>query len=106
MSNGLLASQKRGVYLTVAAVVSVITILLGLFVYGINKPVLLSDSELKTKGTFLFENPREFKPFTLLDDRNQPFVPASLQGKWSLVFFGFTFCPDVCPTTLALRKQG
>lgn len=105
MSNGLLASQKRGVFITVAAVVAVIASLLGLFIYGLNKPLLLSDSELKSKGTFLFENPRAFKPFALIDDSQQPFTPAELQGKWSLVFFGFTYCPDVCPTTLALLNQ-
>jgi protein SCO1/2 len=105
MSNGLVASQKRGVYITVAAVVAVITTLVALFIHGLNKPVLLSDSELKSKGTFLFENPRSFKSFALIDDSKQPFTPARLQGKWTLVFFGFTYCPDVCPTTLALLNQ-
>jgi protein SCO1/2 len=105
MTNGLLASQKRGVFITVAAVVAVIASLLALFIYGLNRPVLLSDSELKSKGTFLFENPRAFESFALIDDNKQPFTPAKLQGKWSLVFFGFTYCPDVCPTTLALLNQ-
>ena len=31
-----------------------------------------------------------------------PFAPARLKGRWSLVFFGFTSCPDVCPLTLQL----
>ena len=39
-------------------------------------------------------------PFTLVDTMGRPFTEAGLKGRWSIVFFGFTFCPDVCPTTL------
>ena len=48
-------------------------------------------------------------PFTLTGADGQPFSSASLNGKPYAIFFGFTHCPDVCPTTLArmvkLRKQ-
>lgn len=43
--------------------------------------------------------------FSLQDDQGQPFVPASLLGKWTLMFFGYTHCPDVCPTTLGTLKN-
>jgi protein SCO1/2 len=39
-------------------------------------------------------------PFHLVDQNGQPFTDADLRGKWHLVFFGYTHCPDVCPTTL------
>ena len=39
-------------------------------------------------------------PFTLVDQRSQPFTDKNLRGRPSLVFFGFTYCPEVCPTTL------
>jgi protein SCO1/2 len=39
-------------------------------------------------------------PFRLIDQNGQPFTDADLKGKWHLVFFGYTHCPDVCPTTL------
>jgi protein SCO1/2 len=38
--------------------------------------------------------------FTLVDQNGKPFTDADLKGKWQLVFFGYTHCPDVCPTTL------
>ena len=39
-------------------------------------------------------------PFQLVDQGGAPVTEAALKGKWSVVFFGYTFCPDVCPTTL------
>jgi protein SCO1/2 len=39
--------------------------------------------------------------FTLLDHNNQRFELSSLRGKAVLIFFGYTSCPDVCPTTMA-----
>lgn len=40
-------------------------------------------------------------PFQLVDQEGRAVDESLLQGKWSLVFFGFTYCPDYCPTTLA-----
>lgn len=39
-------------------------------------------------------------PFQLVNQDGQPVDQNLLEGKWSLVFFGFTYCPDYCPTTL------
>jgi protein SCO1 len=44
--------------------------------------------------------PRTVADFELIDSQGRPFTAADLHGKPSLVFFGFTHCPDVCPTTL------
>lgn len=48
-------------------------------------------------------------PFTLTGSDGQPFPSSKLNGKPAVAFFGFTHCPDVCPTTLArlvkLRRQ-
>ncbi len=46
--------------------------------------------------------PRPLGEFSLVDPAGKPVDRASLEGHWSLVFTGFTHCPDVCPTTLAL----
>lgn len=43
-------------------------------------------------------------PFHLIDHDGRPVDQSLLNGKWSLVFFGFTYCPDYCPTTLATLK--
>jgi len=39
-------------------------------------------------------------PFQLVDQTGKPTTEKALKGKWSAVFFGFTYCPDVCPGTL------
>ncbi len=39
-------------------------------------------------------------PFALLDQKRRPFTDKDLEGRPTAMFFGYTFCPDVCPTTL------
>ena len=39
-------------------------------------------------------------PFQLVDQNGRPADQGLLKGKWSAVFFGYTYCPDVCPTTM------
>ena len=53
-----------------------------------------------TSGTWL-PQPRPLPEFSLTDQSGRPFTLESLKGHPTLVFFGFTHCPDVCPTTLA-----
>jgi protein SCO1/2 len=43
-------------------------------------------------------------PFTLTDQNRMMRSDAEFRGKYMLVFFGYTFCPDVCPTTLAVMS--
>ncbi|MGL4715763.1 MAG: SCO family protein, partial [Aeromonas sp.] len=44
---------------------------------------------------------RDINDFAFTDADNQPFTPANLLGHWTFLFVGYTFCPDICPTTLA-----
>ena len=61
-------------------------------------PVALQNGTLLPQG-------RAIAAFSLTDHEDQPFDNARLRGRASLLFFGFTHCPDVCPTTLALLAQ-
>lgn len=60
---------------------------------------------LPSQAITVFPEPKPLTPFALADDKNRPFDLASLKGKWSFLFFGFTHCPDVCPTTLAVLAR-
>jgi protein SCO1/2 len=53
----------------------------------------------------LFDQPRALPPFSLRQSDGTPLGPDELKGHWTLVFLGFTHCPDVCPTTLAELAQ-
>lgn len=55
-------------------------------------------------GTLLTQ-PREIKPFNLMGIDGRTFNNASLQGHWTLLFFGFTSCHSVCPLTMAELGQ-
>jgi protein SCO1/2 len=46
--------------------------------------------------------PKPLRPFSLIDDSGQPFTLEDLQDKWTMLFFGYTYCPDICPTALAI----
>jgi protein SCO1/2 len=60
-------------------------------------------SEL-TSATLL-SPPRPLPPMALVDQDNRPFDTGRLRDGWSLVFFGFTSCPDVCPLTMTALAQ-
>jgi protein SCO1/2 len=71
--------------------------------------LLISPSTKKTIPKELMavlrQQPRPIQPFTLIDKNEQAFTNKNLKGKWSFVFFGYTYCPDICPTTLFTLKQ-
>ncbi len=43
-------------------------------------------------------------PYALTDQDGQPRTSTDFRGKYQMVYFGYTFCPDVCPTTLAVMS--
>ena len=49
----------------------------------------------------IWPQPATLAPFSLTNDQNQPFTNKNLNAKWTLFFFGYTHCPDVCPTALS-----
>lgn len=53
----------------------------------------------------LWPDPPAIPAFHLMDHNGQPFTRSELKNHWSLVFFGFTNCPDICPTTLDALAQ-
>ncbi len=95
----------KKIAVTVAVLLAFILLVLGLFLNKMFTPRVLSDTELRVNGAFAFDKPRILNEFTLLTQDQSPFGLADLTGHWSLIYFGFTSCPDVCPTTLATLQK-
>ncbi|HEX6833303.1 MAG TPA: SCO family protein [Rudaea sp.] len=53
----------------------------------------------------LYPQPRPVPEFHLAQANGQPLTPADWRGHWTLAYFGYASCPDVCPTTLAAFKN-
>ena len=53
----------------------------------------------------LWPNPRILGAVNAVNQDGQPFTRENLLGRWSLLYFGFTHCPDICPVTMAVLAQ-
>ncbi len=51
-------------------------------------------------GGYVLPQPKPLPPVSLVDEHGQAFAPADFAGHWSFLYFGYTYCPDVCPLTL------
>jgi protein SCO1/2 len=58
-----------------------------------------------TQRATVLPSPREIPPLALVDQAGRSMPENFFAGHWTLVFFGFTHCPDICPTTLATLAQ-
>jgi len=63
------------------------------------------DALLDEANVLLLPRERVIPPLTLIDQDGKPFDTRSLQGRWHILFFGFTACPDICPTTLSDMRR-
>jgi protein SCO1/2 len=76
----------------------------GMWLAHLQAPPAPSPAEspaLALEHATVFPTARPLPDFELIDQHSRPYGPDQLTGRWSFVFFGFTNCPDVCPTTLA-----
>ncbi|MEW8029410.1 MAG: SCO family protein [Candidatus Thiodiazotropha sp.] len=60
---------------------------------------------VKTQQALLMPEFRPLKPFSLTTHNGAPFDNESLLGQWTFMSFGYTYCPDICPTTMSLFSE-
>lgn len=68
------------------------------------KPVTYYPREVKINGVFLADS-KPIKDFQLVDHKGRQFSKENLMGRWTMMFFGFTNCGYVCPTTMTELNQ-
>ena len=98
-------AQRAGIRNTLVWLLGFIALLLGLFLFNFLGERGLSTADLKKLGYFGFVEVRELADFQLLNHRGEAVGLEHLRGTWSLIFFGFTLCPDFCPTTLGVLNR-
>lgn len=91
--------RTRGITVTVVLLLALAGLFSGIFV-GQHMHFKKKIDVAKFHGTYL-ENPRTVNQFTLTGTDAKTFDNSRLQGQWTMVFFGFTNCGYLCPTTMA-----
>ncbi|MBN8738005.1 MAG: hypothetical protein BGP24_02350 [Lysobacterales bacterium 69-70] len=75
----------------------------GLGLWLLTQPFTAAGPEMKALTRY--PTPRAVADFRLTRSDGRPLTRTDLQGHWSVFFFGFTNCPDICPSTLGVLKQ-
>ncbi len=88
------------VKLIISAVILSMAFVTGIYFAGSNR----SASSPNITG-LLWPDPPKLGTFSLIDAQGNAFTEQALRGRWTLVFFGFTNCPDICPTTMATLNE-
>ncbi|MFI8746222.1 SCO family protein [Pseudomonas sp. NPDC077186] len=92
--------------ITVFVLVAIVALVLGLTVNkvltakGQGDPTALLDA-----GIVLLPQSRSLPALSLTNQDGESVAVDQLKEQWSLLFFGYTFCPDICPATLAQLRQ-
>jgi len=83
----------------------VVIVLIAALAAGLVASRFMIDRTQDLRAAQLFPTPRALSDFQMETATGEPFTRANLEGQWSLMFFGFTNCPDVCPDTLSMLAQ-
>ena len=91
---------------TVALVLVVVGLVaVGLLVAHFGARPAYTEEELRAFGFVAYPEPREIPPFDLVNAAGGGFGPQRLRGRWTLMFFGYANCPDICPITMSTLGQ-
>ncbi|HEX8541473.1 MAG TPA: SCO family protein [Pseudomonas sp.] len=91
---------------TVFILAAIVALILGLTVNRVLSGKGQGDqTALIDAGVILLPQSRSLPDLKMTNQDGQPVVVSELKDKWTVLFFGYTFCPDICPTTLAQLRQ-
>ena len=101
-SDALNKSKKKntGVRNTVVVLGAIVAVIFGLQFWQMSKPQTIDREQMKSINAMIFQSPRALTKFQLTDHLGDNFAHTQFAGEWSLVNFGYTHCPDICPTNM------
>lgn len=95
-----------GIQKTLFVLIAVIAVIFGLTVHKVLNGRSQGDpAALVDAGIILLPQSRQLPALELTDQDGQAVAVNQLKGQWRLLFFGYTYCPDICPTTLAQLRE-
>ena len=97
--------MSKNVKISLLLIVLFMTAVQFLFINKLTTPRYLSAPELLVNGFYLFPESKAFSDFTLVTANNKTINQNDLIGKWTLMYFGFTLCPDECPVAMSLIRN-
>lgn len=89
--------MSRRTRLIVTLLIAVLAVSLVASLYALRLPLKAPDIQ----GVLILDT-QPLPPFELQDHSDKPYVNADLEGRWHLLAYGYTYCPDICPITLSL----
>jgi protein SCO1/2 len=89
----------------IAALLLVLLVTGGLLTWRYFEQPSQTPKPLQIRSATLMPELRPLPPFSLLDQQGRTYDNRRLQGRWTLLSFGYTHCPDICPTSLAMLAQ-
>ena len=92
--------MNKGIAWTVLSCIAFMAIILSLFISSMNTTRELTEQEYKDLGAYFIDPPRQLSGFHLISDQNTDFAIDDFKGQWNILFFGFTYCPDICTLTM------
>lgn len=91
---------------TVFILFAIVALIVGMTVYRVLSGKTAGDqTALIDAGIILLPQSRQMPDLTLVNQDGQAQRVDELKDRWTLLFFGYTYCPDICPTTLAQLRQ-
>jgi protein SCO1/2 len=93
---------KRG--LIAFGIFDIAVVIALIFLFVLKSEIDLKD-ELREIGVTVFTDIRPIQEFDLVDENLAAYTSDNLKDRWTMLFFGFTSCPDICPITMSELKK-
>ena len=97
--------MSNNIKISLALIILFMIAVLSLFINKLTTPRYLSAPELLVNGYYQFPNPKEFSNFQILTSDDFLLEKNIFNGKWTLIYFGYTRCPAECPVAMSLIKS-